>query len=167
MKDDRTSQLRQQIGLGAPAAIEDERAESGLTVLSYRSDCKPERHIWIDTDLAGKLVIDLEDWSDETTWDNSVADLEVPDYRVPVIVQAWLTGATVQECSRAGLFATEECPVCHIPVPPSTPVGHWDGDRTTAGFLYAVICNGCGSRIIGTGKPGGEPPEVIIWTKDR
>src|ERR1700722_737520 len=102
MKDDRTECLRQAINNAAPAAVEDERAEAGLTTLSYRSATHPERHIWFDTDLAGQMVIDLEDWNYEATWDNSVAHLQAADEDVPEIIQAWLTGATVEECIRLG-----------------------------------------------------------------
>src|ERR1700719_1820767 len=102
MKDERTERLRQAIGLNTPAASEDQRAEAGLTILSFRSACQDERHVWIDTDLAGRLVIDLEDWNYEATWDNSVAHLGALDDDVPAIVQAWLTGATVEECVRLG-----------------------------------------------------------------
>jgi hypothetical protein len=79
MKEQRTERLRQAITQNAPAAIEDERAEAGLTILSFRSASQDERHVWIDTDLAGRLVIDLEDWNYEATWDNSVAHLGALD----------------------------------------------------------------------------------------
>jgi hypothetical protein len=102
MKDDRTERLRQAITQTAPAAIEDSRAEAGLTILSLRSASQEDRHVRIDTDLAGQLVIDLEDWSSEATWDNSIAHLRAFDDDVPGIVQAWLTGANVQECIRMG-----------------------------------------------------------------
>ena len=48
------------------------------------------------------MVIDLEDWNYEATWDNSVAHLQAADEDVPEIIQAWLTGATVEECIRLG-----------------------------------------------------------------
>lgn len=92
--------MRQSIVRIAPAALEDQRAESGLTTLSFQSASYPERHIWIDTDLAGELVIDLEDWNYQASWDNSVAHLEVTDENVPAIVQLWLTGATADDCIR-------------------------------------------------------------------
>jgi hypothetical protein len=56
----------------------------------------------MDTDLAGELVIDLEDWNYEATWDNSVAHLEASDEAAPRIVQAWLGGATAEECCHLG-----------------------------------------------------------------
>ena len=102
MKNERTERLQQAIAESAPAAIEDQRAEAGLTVLSLRSASQDERHVWIDTDLAGQLVIDLEDWKYQVTWDNSVDHLEASDEDVPGIVQAWLTGATVEDCIRIG-----------------------------------------------------------------
>ena len=102
MKDERTERLRQAIAQNSPAAIENQRAEAGLTTLSFRSACQDERHVWIDTDLAGRLVIDLEDWNCEATWDNSAAHLEALDVDVPGIVQAWLTGAIIAECILLG-----------------------------------------------------------------
>lgn len=96
----------------APAAVEDRRAEAGSTILSFSSATHPERHVWIDTDLDGSLVIDLEDWNDETTWDSSVAHLTAPDEKVSGIVQGWLTGATIPECVGLGghqlFFSLEE-----------------------------------------------------------
>jgi hypothetical protein len=102
MKDERTRRLRQAITELAPAALPDQRAQAGRTVLSFRSATHPERHTWIDTDLGGTLEIDLEDWTKDTTWDNSVAHLSAPDEKVPGIVQAWLSGATVGECIHLG-----------------------------------------------------------------
>jgi len=61
-------------------------------------------------------------------------------------------------------FAKDECPFCHNSLSPGKPVGHWDGDKTT-GFLYTAKCEGCGTQLVGTGKAGGEPPEVVIWMK--
>lgn len=102
MKYERTERLRLAIARNAPAAIEDQRAEAGLTTLSLRSACQDVRHVWIDTDLAGHLVLDLEDWNYDATWNNSVAHLGALDEDVPGIVQAWLTGASVEECVRLG-----------------------------------------------------------------
>jgi hypothetical protein len=102
MKDARTEGLRRAIAENALGAVEDEGAEAGLTILTLRSASQDERHVWIDTDLAGRLVIDLEDWNCVGTWDNSVAHLEALEKDVPGIVQAWLTGATVEECIRLG-----------------------------------------------------------------
>jgi hypothetical protein len=101
-KDERTERLRRAIAESAHAAIEDQRAEAGLTILSLHSVYRHERHVWIDTDLAGELVIDLEDWNCQEAWDNSVAHLKASDEDVPGIVQAWLTGATVEECLHLG-----------------------------------------------------------------
>jgi len=102
MKDERTKRLRQAITQTAPAALEDRRAEAGRTTLSFRSVTHPERHIWIDTDLDGRLEIDLEDWTNETTWDNALVHLTAPDENVPGIVQAWLSGASVRDCIPLG-----------------------------------------------------------------
>jgi hypothetical protein len=45
------------------------------------------------------------------------------------------------------------------------PVGHWNGGPRVAGFLYSVTCGGCGTRLVGTGRAGGAPPDVIVWRR--
>lgn len=100
-KDDRTERIRQAVTfLGQ--VIEDDRAEAGLTTLSFASVLYPERHVWLDSDLAGVLAIDLEDWNVEGAWDNAVARLDADDATAPGIVRAWLTGATIEECIELG-----------------------------------------------------------------
>jgi hypothetical protein len=71
----------------------------------------------------------------------------------------------LEQLRRAGLTPdpVDECPYCRTPVVTGEPVGHWDGDGV-AGFLYAAKCNGCGVDLVGTGKAGGEIPEVIVWS---
>src|SRR5690349_14008722 len=101
-KDSRTGRLREAIRRLTPEALEDGRADSGLTTLSFFSQKHPERHVWLDTDLGGALVIDLEDWTFEGTWDNAVAHLEATDEAAPNIVQAWLSGARLEVCIRLG-----------------------------------------------------------------
>jgi hypothetical protein len=100
-KDDRTERLRQEVTL-LGQAIEDDRAEAGLTTLSFGSAICPERHVWLDTDLSGVLAIDLEDWSVEEEWDNAVTRLDATEETAPDIVRAWLTGSSVDECLRLG-----------------------------------------------------------------
>jgi hypothetical protein len=99
-KDARTEKLRQAIERLAPEAVEDNRAECGLTTLSYSSTVHVDRHVWLDTDLGGALVIDLEDWTYEGSWDNSVAHIETTADLAPSVIRAWLAGATVEECVR-------------------------------------------------------------------
>jgi hypothetical protein len=94
--------IRQAVARLAPEAVEDDRAACGLTTLSFFSTVHAERHVWLDTDLGGSLVIELEDWTYEGTWDNSVAHLKTTDKATPGIIRAWLTGATVDECVRLG-----------------------------------------------------------------
>jgi hypothetical protein len=67
------------------------------------------------------------------------------------------------EKNRWSGFAVDECPLCHTRLSPDEPAGHWDGDRP--GFLYAAECPGCRKKLIGTGKAGGESPEVVTWTE--
>ena len=101
-KDTKTELFRQRLSrLGG--VVETDRADSGLSTLSFQSVMHPQRHVWIDTDLAGECILDLEDWIAEETWDNSVAHLASQDVdTVTVIANAWLTGATVEECKRLG-----------------------------------------------------------------
>ena len=65
----------------------------------------------------------------------------------------------------AGLLSdpVDQCPFCRTPVCAGNPVGHWDG-KETAGFLYSAKCKGCGADLVGTGRAGGETPEVIVWS---
>jgi hypothetical protein len=99
-KDARTEKLRQAVAHLAPEAVEDDRAACGLTTLSFSSTVHADRHIWLDTDLAGSLIIDLEDWTYKGSWDNSLAHIEASDEATPSIIRAWLVGATVDECVR-------------------------------------------------------------------
>ena len=78
---------------------EDDRAERGATTLSFRSVKVPERHVWLDTDLGGEIVVDLEDWTNEERWDNAVAHVktETAEAAADLIVQ-WLSGAALEDC---------------------------------------------------------------------
>jgi len=62
-------------------------------------------------------------------------------------------------------FAIDHCPCCHTPLCGGDPVWHWDGDATTAGYVYAVKCKTCSVDLVGTGRANGESPEQIIWSK--
>jgi len=67
----------------------------GSTTLTYKSLVCPERHVWIDTwiDVYGSIIIDLEDWNDETQWDSSVAHFAALDCEtIAKIARAWLQG---------------------------------------------------------------------------
>ena len=77
---------------------EDDRAERGATTLSFRSVKVPERHVWIDTDLGGDIVVDLEDWTTEERWDNAVAHVkaEAAEAAAELIVQ-WLGGSDLED----------------------------------------------------------------------
>jgi hypothetical protein len=100
MKDETTESLRRAI-LANPGVRETERAEAGLTTLSFASESLPNRNVWIDTDLGGRTVIDLEDFNDESAWDNVVARLapRSPDEATLASV-AWLSGAAVDDCAK-------------------------------------------------------------------
>ena len=71
----------------------------------------------------------------------------------------------LEQLRAAGLAydPVDECPYCRTPVVAGEPVGHWDG-QGTAGFLYAAKCKGCDVDLVGTGRAGGETPEVIVWS---
>ena len=93
---------RQQLSTFADA-IETNRADSGLTVLSYQSLLYPNRHIWLDTDLGGQMVLDLEDWNDTTKWDNGVAHFTATSLEILItIAKAWLEGANLDDCNQMG-----------------------------------------------------------------
>jgi hypothetical protein len=96
-KDEITEQLRQMIVARVSTAQETDDAEALLTALSFQSTSCPERHIWIDTDLAG-ISLDLEDWNIEEEWDNAVAHINVTSLvEVVNITETWLSGVKLAE----------------------------------------------------------------------
>lgn len=85
------------------AIVETDRADSGLTTLSFQSMSHTERHVWMDTDLSGEAVLDLEDWSDETQWDNSVAHGCSQELALlSNVAKVWLTGGSLDQCKEIG-----------------------------------------------------------------
>ena len=78
-KDATTDGIRTAPLSESATVVETDRADAGLTTLSFQSVSHPERHVWIDTDLLSEPVIDLEDWNDEAEWDNSVAHAVTQD----------------------------------------------------------------------------------------
>jgi hypothetical protein len=102
-KDYQTEHVRSKMAIEVLDASETSRADAGSTTLSFQSKSHPNRHIWIDTDLAGETIVDLEDWDYGGTWDNSVAHLAAAEADTVIrIVQAWFSGCTVDECLAAG-----------------------------------------------------------------
>lgn len=86
--------------LRSSALNETGRADSGLTTISFQSVQIPRRHVWIDTDLAGRIAIDLEDWENDEKWDNSICNLTVKDIETcAAIALAWLHGTSADECN--------------------------------------------------------------------
>lgn len=67
---------------------ESNRAEAGLTTLAFESVAQPNRNVWIDTDLGGRLTVDLEDFEVKGEWDNAVARLAADDERALVAGRA-------------------------------------------------------------------------------
>lgn len=105
-KNETTEILRQMLHKMS-GCHETTRADLGLTTLSFQSDVNPNRHIWIDTDLDGECVLDLEDWNDSSAWDNSVA--HACSDRVALladVAKAWLEDKSITECKqlRAGII---------------------------------------------------------------
>ncbi len=97
-KDTATELFRKKL-CASSELVETEYADSGLTTLSFQSILNPNRNIWIDTDSAGECVLDLEDWSDDSQWDNSVAHAISEDMnRLAEIALAWLKGKPLEEC---------------------------------------------------------------------
>ena len=95
-KDTLTEQLRQLITYHVSEASETNRAEASLTALSLQSLSLPERHVWIEVDMNG-ASIDLEDLATE---DDLVKSIDVDSFtEVLEILHAWLSGATLEECS--------------------------------------------------------------------
>ena len=101
-KPESTEELRRAV-LTSTDVVETDRADSGLTTVSFQSVKLPSRHVWVDTDLAGVMVADLEEWANASTWDNSIAHLTAPTISIlSAIVLAWLHGSTVTQCKSLG-----------------------------------------------------------------
>ncbi len=98
-KDDQTEQLR--VLLSHSKKIQEtDAADSGLSTLSYQSKETPRRNVWIDTDLAGNIKVDIEDLDNDEKWDNSVATFTPTDINIcAIITLTWLCGGSILECS--------------------------------------------------------------------
>jgi hypothetical protein len=97
-KDNETERLRYLVQASADLR-ETDCADLGLTILSFQSILFPNRHVWADTDLAGDISVDLEDWLNDSEWDNSVAHLVAPSIEsCSNVIIAWLSGRSVAEC---------------------------------------------------------------------
>ncbi|GET39456.1 hypothetical protein [Microseira wollei] len=97
-KDELTEKIRQTIAKKIPEANESDRAEVSLCTLSFQSSIYPQRHVWIDTDDG--IKIDLEDWQDESEWDNAVARITVESIEELVdLVRTWLGGENLEQYS--------------------------------------------------------------------
>lgn len=98
-KNEVTETIRQMIGHQLPFVCETNRAETFLSTLSFQSTVYPERHVWIDTNLDG-IGIDLEDWNNQSEWDNAVARITVDSLdEVVEIVKIWLSGGFLDNYS--------------------------------------------------------------------
>ena len=89
-KDNLTEKLRQILLKNIAAIKETDCAELSLCNLSFQSRVYPERHIWIDTDC-DEIDIDLENWQDETEWDNAIARVRVDSLEEAVeLIRDWV-----------------------------------------------------------------------------
>jgi hypothetical protein len=103
-KDAITQALRDEILADADFLIETARADSLKITLSFQSRMKPERHVWIDTQMGEDghgFTVDLEDWTYEESWDNAVATVDTVDAQIARdVIHAWLRGEPLDECLR-------------------------------------------------------------------
>jgi hypothetical protein len=101
-KDTITSELRHEIMMNADYLVETERADLLKITLSFRSQVKPERHVWIDTQMGedrNEFSVDLEDWTYERNWDNAVATVDTQNMQVARdVTQSWLQGESLEKC---------------------------------------------------------------------
>jgi hypothetical protein len=96
-KDEVTARVRDALR-AVPDVRETDRAEASLTTLSFAGAADANRNVWIDTDLGGRLTIDLEDFTVEGEWDNAIARLRADDPDALVMAaRVWLTGASAEE----------------------------------------------------------------------
>ena len=79
-------------------------ADNSLINISFQSLCYKNRHVWIGY-YRGRYFIDLEDWNDETRFDNTVASFDSKDMNIVCeILAQWFNGTLLdnisfQECN--------------------------------------------------------------------
>jgi hypothetical protein len=95
-KDEFTTKLRQQITTAIPQATETDRADDSLCTLSFQSKIHPERHAWIDT-ADQSIKIDLEDWQDESEWDNAIARVTISAEIAIELLHTWFSGNSLDK----------------------------------------------------------------------
>jgi len=99
-KDKNTERLRSAVIENA-GIRETDRADLGLTTLSFQSLNFPNRHVWFDSDLGGEIAVDLEDWEIDESWDNSVANLTVRSLEEAAsVITSWLSGGSIDYCRK-------------------------------------------------------------------
>ncbi len=92
-KDERTEPVRAMLK-GCDEVRETDRADSGLTTLSFQSVSHSQRRVWIDTELAGDISIDVKDWTNNENWDNSVVNVTTHNLEEAASTAiAWLRGS--------------------------------------------------------------------------
>ncbi len=96
LKDETTTRFRQKILVTLSQVEETDRADDGLTTLSFQSKLYPDRQVWIDTE-GDMLQIDLEDWQNGRAWDNAIARVTVPSVEVAIdLIRDWFLGNSLQ-----------------------------------------------------------------------
>jgi hypothetical protein len=95
-KDEFTTALRAQITKTIAQATETDRADDSLCTLSFQSTIYPERHAWIDT-ADQSIKIDLEDWQDESEWDNAIARVTIAAEITIELLQDWFSNNSLDK----------------------------------------------------------------------
>lgn len=113
-KDKFTTKVRQVILQNISVANETDRAEESLCTLSFQSQTHPARQIWIDTDN-DEIAIDLEDWGNETEWDNAVARFTVDSVEELIdLIKIWLEGSNLEEYYEMGKEYKKAKKIAHL-----------------------------------------------------
>jgi hypothetical protein len=95
-KDNLTEHLLRKIEKEVPGVRETTDADALLGALSLQSTLHPERRVWLETDADDGFPVDLENWNDETEWDNAVARVKVNTLdEVVTLVKTWLSGGNL------------------------------------------------------------------------
>ena len=85
--------------------------DAGDDVRTFRSVTIPDRHCWVDSYFRAEhgIAVDLEDWSDDSEWDNAIYRVTVQSTAdLCVLVKAWFDGEPPLEELFVGLNKTSE-----------------------------------------------------------
>ena len=113
-KDTFITKIREVILQNISVAAETDRAEESLCSLSFQSKNHPARQIWLDTDN-DEIAIDLEDWDNETEWDNAVARFTVDSLEELIeVMKIWLEGYNLEEYYEMGKEYKKARKIAHL-----------------------------------------------------